>query len=285
MNSKVIILLPVHNRKDITHNFLKCLKEQTYTNYHLILIDDGCIDGTAEMAKALIKNITILKGNGNLWWAGALQSAYKYLKKNMIFNEEDIICMMNDDVLISNNFLEIAVKTFDENEKPLLPSIAIDHLNGKTTPCGVFYDCKNLDFVSTDEVEKINCLSTRGLFLRAVDFLESGGFYPKLLPHYLSDYEFTYRLIRKKKMVPIVNKELTLKFFPEISGFENSANEDKICNYLLDLYSKKNKSNPVHWIVFIFLTSHYPYNFKNIFKILYLNARQITVVLKRNIFK
>jgi GT2 family glycosyltransferase len=285
MNPKIIILLPVHNRREITRKFLECLNEQTYKNWHLILVDDGCADGTAEMAKKTIDNITILKGNGNLWWAGSLQLAYNYLKTSVDFKDDDIVLIINDDVLLGKEFFEDAVKTFDENKskKILLSSIAVNHLNGDICPAGIYFDSKKFTFTSTDETEKTNCFSTRGLFLRFIDFKNSSGFYPKLLPHYLSDYEFTYRLMKKKKTIPVLSKELTLKFFPENSGFDTPINENKIGKYFKALFSKKNKSNPIHWIVFIFLTTQFPYNFKNVFRIIYLNAKQIAVVLKRSV--
>lgn len=62
---------------------------------------------------------------------------------------------------------------------------------------GVYADLKKLTFRQAKTKDEINCLSTRGLFLRVKDFKKIGGFYPKLLPHYLSDYEFTIRAYKK----------------------------------------------------------------------------------------
>ena len=60
--SKIYILLPVHNRRDQTKTFIDCLTAQTYQNYHLILIDDGSTDGTAEMVQSKIPLAIIIKG-------------------------------------------------------------------------------------------------------------------------------------------------------------------------------------------------------------------------------
>jgi glycosyltransferase involved in cell wall biosynthesis len=38
---KVYILLPVHNRKEVTQSFIKCLNAQSVKDFHLVLIDDG----------------------------------------------------------------------------------------------------------------------------------------------------------------------------------------------------------------------------------------------------
>ena len=52
------ILLPVHNRREITQKFIECLKSQTYQNYKLVLIDDGSSDGTAAMVQSQISDLT-----------------------------------------------------------------------------------------------------------------------------------------------------------------------------------------------------------------------------------
>ena len=82
---KVYIILPVCNRRNITQKFVECLKSQTYTNYHLILVDDGSIDGTEEMVRSQIESLTVIKGNGNWWWAGGLQQGVDWLKESIWF--------------------------------------------------------------------------------------------------------------------------------------------------------------------------------------------------------
>ena len=76
MNPKISIILPVHNRFKTTENFIRHLLKQDYDNYHLILIDDGSTDGTSEMVLSLMPAAKIIKGDGSLWWGGALQEGY-----------------------------------------------------------------------------------------------------------------------------------------------------------------------------------------------------------------
>src|SRR3546814_18220985 len=62
--------------------------------------------------------------------------------------------------------------------------------------CGTIADLIRLTFRAARPGETPNCLSTRGLMLDAAMFQASGGFRPRWLPHYLSDYEFPLRLQR-----------------------------------------------------------------------------------------
>jgi glycosyltransferase involved in cell wall biosynthesis len=81
MNPCIYILLPVHNRREITKVFIDCLEAQTWQNYHLVLIDDGSTDGTEQVVRERVENLTVIRGNGNWWWAGCLQQGFNFLKK------------------------------------------------------------------------------------------------------------------------------------------------------------------------------------------------------------
>ncbi|MFK8011404.1 MAG: glycosyltransferase family 2 protein, partial [Marinicellaceae bacterium] len=97
MTSLVNILLPVHNRRQITERFIQCLEVQSYLNYRLILIDDGSIDGTDQMVKSRIGNSEIIKGDGDWWWAGSLQKGIDWLEQRQV-SDTEIVMFANDDV-------------------------------------------------------------------------------------------------------------------------------------------------------------------------------------------
>lgn len=90
----VYILIPVHNRKQIT---LKCLatlgRNGDLERYHVVVVDDGSIDSTTEAIRTLYANVTVLQGDGNLWWTGAIalgmQYAYQQGAKFLIWLNDD----------------------------------------------------------------------------------------------------------------------------------------------------------------------------------------------------
>src|SRR3954466_494295 len=91
----VHVLLPVHNRRAITEEFVNCLQAQCWPKWHLILVDDGSTDGTTELVRARVPSATILEGDGNLWWAGSLQLGYQWLMRHAA--DDDIVLIINDD--------------------------------------------------------------------------------------------------------------------------------------------------------------------------------------------
>jgi GT2 family glycosyltransferase len=195
-SSTVHVLLPVHNRRELTRRFLKCLRAQTYTDLHLVVIDDGSDDGTADMVAEEYPWATILRGNGDLWWAGSLQLGLDHLRENAI-DVDDIILIANDDTVIGEQFVEQAIRFLSRNRRTLLCARVVDPESGRITESGVRVDFLRFKFRLARTVDETSCLPTRGLFLRWADVRAIGGFHPLLLPHYWSDYEYTIRAKRK----------------------------------------------------------------------------------------
>lgn len=268
----IYILLPVHNRKTVTELFVKALLKQTYQNFKLILIDDGSIDGTSDMVLGYFPDAVIIKGNGNLWWAGGLQKGYEWLLKNS--NDNDICVMINDDVTFEDNFLEIGYEIISKLEKTLLQAVCYGLKSGVLEDFGVYFDYKRLTFELVKDYQITNCLSTRGLFLKIKDFKIIGGFYPKILPHYLSDYEFTIRAYNKKYQL-ITDNKLFLYVDEDTTGYHKIVSKT-IKEYYGKYFSYRNVSNPIHWFFFICLVVPFPYKIYHIVKLFYRFIKDVT---------
>jgi GT2 family glycosyltransferase len=257
------ILLPVYNRREITRQFIRSLKEQSYKDYHLIVINDGSSDGTSEMIKDELHDATIIRGNGNLWWAGSLQKGYHWLKKNA--NIDDMVLILNNDVIISDEFLTTGLELISKNEKSLIYTLCYSIQSKELFWSGIHVDWKNYSFKPNVEREFVNCVSTRGLFLKVKDFLVIGGFHPILLPHYSSDYEFTYRAFKKGYNF-VVDAKLSLIMDESSSGFR-SFESDSFLTFINKYFSRKNPSNPFYQFMFIALSCPWKYKLKNWLKI------------------
>ena len=98
---KIAILMTCHNRKEKTVECISALCD-ALAGYNkgggngdidakLFLTDDGCTDGTAEAVgqQCFMRNLqsSIVKGNGNLYWAGGMRLAWmKALKDQQSWN-------------------------------------------------------------------------------------------------------------------------------------------------------------------------------------------------------
>lgn len=92
----IFIVIPVHNRKDIT---LKCLKnlaiQGALDDFKVLIVDDGCTDGTPAAVQAQYPQTHVITGHGNLWWTGAIE----YGMRHAYAHNADYMFWLNDDTL------------------------------------------------------------------------------------------------------------------------------------------------------------------------------------------
>jgi GT2 family glycosyltransferase len=258
---KLYIFLPVHNRKSTTQRVVASFQQQTYQDFHLVLIDDGSIDGTADMVQTMIPSVTILRGQGDWWWGGSLHQGYLWLKSQPL-TASDMVLIMNDDAVFDSDYLKIGVSLLKQHIRTLLISSAFVEENGKYFDGGVYADWKRWKFPNEHDPQQINCGSTRGLFLWASDFIDLGGFYPRLLPHYGSDYEFTIRAYNKGYKL-LVDERLKLWANEKTTGIRNLKNEGSYITFLRNMFSKKSTMNPIYLSMLVALACPWQWKILN----------------------
>jgi glycosyltransferase involved in cell wall biosynthesis len=254
MGSRIFILLPVHNRRETTRRFIECLLRQSWKHYQLILIDDGSTDGTADMAEDAIDDLVLIRGRGTWWWAGSLQKGLDWLKAARP-SDDDFILFINDDVTFDDHFLQAGMGVLGEMPDHLLLARMRDPATGAPRETGVHADVGAMRFVIAPAAEQINCLSTRGLFVRWALARRIGDFHPRILPHYLSDYEWTMRA-RRLGIRYSTDARFVLES-PDLSrsGDPASASAGNPLGALGKIFSTKSQRNPFHRSAFVVLAS------------------------------
>jgi len=109
----VSIIVPVYNEEKVVAESLKSLLELNYSNYEIIIVNDGSTDRTKEVAESLVgyqkgkltdvKVSLITKPNGGK--AQALNAGIKYSKA-------EIILCMDGDSQLSPDSVKLAVRHF-----------------------------------------------------------------------------------------------------------------------------------------------------------------------------
>ena len=70
---KTDLVIPVHNRREITLRCLANLRALDVLSWlQIIVVDDGSTDGTSEAIREHYPEVTIVAGDGNLWWGGSI---------------------------------------------------------------------------------------------------------------------------------------------------------------------------------------------------------------------
>ena len=213
------------------------------------------------MARSLVPDLTLLRGNGDWWWAGGLQQGYLWISRAGV-PDDDLVLMINDDTEIGPGFLANAVAVMQPHGLLLAQAY---RSNGDFCEAGVFWDWPNLRCTGVSAHDEMNCFSTRGLFLYAGDLLKIGGFYPRALPHYLSDYEFTIRAHRQGFAL-CSSPDVSLRYFEDLTGIRSTVGLS-IWNTLKTNLSIRSSSNPFHWTSFVILASPRRYMISNLVRV------------------
>jgi hypothetical protein len=167
----------------------------------------------------------------------------------------DMLLISNDDVQFEDKFLETAVAVLRARPRCLLLARAKNPVTGEIAETGIEADFRALTFKVAAAPESINCLSTRGLFLRWADAQAIGGFYSRLLPHYLSDYEWTLRANRRGFKCITVPELYVVNQETGISGAVDFDAASGPLDILRRGLSKKSRVNPFNWVIFILLAA------------------------------
>jgi GT2 family glycosyltransferase len=260
----IYALVPVHNRRALTERFVRCLAEQTDQDVHLVLVDDGSRDGTADMVRSIIPSATVLQGTGHWWWAGSLQQARRWLLRQPS-NPGDLVLIANDDTTFEPDFLASARAVMRPDVRMLLLAQPYSKQTGLGLAVGTHVDWKALKFRPAERPEDIGCFPTRGLFLRREDFHALGGFHTILLPHYLSDYEYTLRAARRG--YALVSDPSVRLVMDETSTGIRERDLRSGWAYLRSVLTIKATRNPIYWSTFVLLASPRRLLLHNLFRV------------------
>ncbi|KPQ36756.1 MAG: putative glycosyltransferase [Phormidesmis priestleyi Ana] len=144
------ITLPVRNRKAFTTAILQQLTDQVAqqvpthsvqpADIQIIVVDDGSHDGTPELIQQRFPKVHLLRGDGNLWWTGAIAQAMTYAASEL---HTDYIIWLNDDITLADDFIaQVIQHCLSLNGQPngQLNDQPNDQPNNKTLIGGIVCD-------------------------------------------------------------------------------------------------------------------------------------------------
>jgi len=123
---KILAIMPVHNRRDTTLAMLENLQKVVKNNFFLdvLVIDDGSTDGTEEAITDRFPDVKIERGDGNLWWAGAINRGFCHALKESY----DFVYTLNDDIKLSLDTLQRLYEQVKNRKASVCSSIFVNDL-------------------------------------------------------------------------------------------------------------------------------------------------------------
>jgi GT2 family glycosyltransferase len=110
-NQQLVSIITVnYNQTDITCQFLESLRKITYSNIEIFVVDNDSPNKEADIIKNKYPEITLIKSEHNLGFAGGNNLAVREAKG-------DYFLLINNDTEVEPDFLEPLVLKFQSNSK------------------------------------------------------------------------------------------------------------------------------------------------------------------------
>lgn len=207
---KVAVLLTCYNRREKTITCLKSFYEASLPHsyeFTVFLVDDDSSDGTGEIVKQKFPEVIVIKGSGNLFWAGGMRLAWNTA---LAYNNFDLFLLINDDVELKKNFFNSLIQTENYSlkktgERGIYSGATINIQNNNVSYGG--HRIKNklfslkIETLSPAEIPQECDITNANILGVSKNVVETIGILDSNFTHGIADYDYSLRA--KKKNLPV----------------------------------------------------------------------------------
>ena len=243
----IYFIIPTYDKPQQLTKTLKVIS-QSGLNYRVLIVNSGGRQYEERINECCyFLNYELLNCNG--YFAKAINTAYDWIATHYnkgYFSKKDIVIIMNDDNTFDDDFLSNMLNNLEKNSLVCAKgyetyiSGLVEHIETGKQRIEKQYvegiigiDWNKLKFSHNILYTKYVTCSTRCICLYARDFLNIGKF-SRLIPHYLSDYDWVIRAVKYG---------LKLKEDGELEILKQDRN--------FPMFSIKNPGNPIFFTIFI----------------------------------
>lgn len=194
---KVTIILINWNQEEDTTECLESISKLNYTNYSVIVVDNGSTDGSYENLTRRFSDVKFVRNEENLGFAGGMNSGIDEALKH----DPKYLLILNSDTVVSPQLLNSLVDTCEKDEKVAIAGPLIYN----------YYKPTKLDFAgskvrlslgsvkhlqkpkSSDSAFEIDFMTGCGFLIHANIIKKHGGFDPAFFVLF-EDIDLSFRL-------------------------------------------------------------------------------------------
>ncbi|MGB9696166.1 MAG: glycosyltransferase family 2 protein [Ignavibacteria bacterium] len=119
----ITVIIPNYNGIEHLDECLNSLKNQTFENFQIVIIDNGSSDSSVTFIENNYPEVKLIKLNSNTGFSVAVNKGVKYALEEF---KSQYILLLNNDIQCSNSFIEEMMKGFVSEE---VGSVASKMLN------------------------------------------------------------------------------------------------------------------------------------------------------------
>jgi len=189
--TKLFVVIPTFNRKQITVNCIERLTAGTYKEFQIIVCDSGSSDGTS-IALASYPSVSVLDVGSEKWWTGAVNEGVNFA----INAGAEKVVVMNDDIFFSETLLADLLSKSLQFQNTIISPLQITK-NGAFIGfrfSGIFKRGTIIFKQANTPVDNYVDMSNGCcLLIPIAAFKKVGIFNSRMCPHYAGDTEFQLR--------------------------------------------------------------------------------------------
>lgn len=185
------IVIPVFNRRATTLACLAALREQKVPDWaDVLVVDDGSSDGTGEAIKAEFPQTLLLRGDGALWWSGAINLGMEHALEAGASH----IIWLNDDCLPQPGSLATLLEASLCHHAIAVAHCILREL-GEVHYAGLRKTATGLEMISCQRGEVIACDTVCGncVCVPRAAAERIGGIDARHFPHAMGDADYGLR--------------------------------------------------------------------------------------------
>lgn len=200
----VHVVVPVFNRLALTKRLIACLRRQAVNApMRIWIVNDGSTDGSGEWLAAQ-RDVDVVLGDGYLFWGGAVDLGLRHVRAKAATG--DWVLLMNNDTIMEDDFVQRLLDAAQVHAPAAVGSVIRDAAdNSRLLSIGatvnpwrmIVRDILKCEIIDPDvPILEVDVLSGRGVLFPMAALVAAGGMRPRILPHYLADYELSLRVRR-----------------------------------------------------------------------------------------
>ena len=246
INPSVAVIIVNWNSYKFTFDCITSLKKCNYSNFKIILVDNGSIDFSIEQLRKDFKSLDIIKNKSNLGFTGGNNIGIsKALKESF-----DYVMLLNNDTKVNADFLSLLVERLkNENNlgaiQPLI--LQMDNKNKVWNAGGVFIRLfglpkvidkgKNINSINTNKyyTEWISgcCIMLKSKVINKVGLLDNSFF------AYFEDVDWSLRIKNEGYLLGIDNRSI-IYHYESGSSKTSSKLKEGFLNPIVHYYNFRN---------------------------------------------
>ena len=212
---------------------MESLKKINYSNYQIILIDNGSKDKDGDRLKKKFPFVHLMKNKENLGFCKANNQGMKFALRNGV----DYVLLLNNDTVVDKDFLNVLVDYAEQHPEVGAVSPRINYYRSEIVQCfgGTFVSAFGSVFpikkVKENRIIHPDVLSGCALFIRS-EVVKKVGFLDDIFFAYMEDIDYCVRIKDKGYLLAVIPQSLIWHKQSSSAGIKGTSKVSSLQAYL-----------------------------------------------------